>query len=248
MGWFGRKRRDEKARTEKPAASPPSRRSVEAGPSWMPAEDWRGRLVAYRRQGRTDADIRSVIAHLERRGPAQPRTKAEGAARARSMGYVARAEFMDADTEARALKPGSDGLPGARLERERDRLLVTTPLGWVNPKSRTSWRFGLHSFALRGTGHYAAAVKAGRFTPGSPVRLVREPENEYDPNAIAVYAESGRRVAGYVPKGQAKRLARMIDAGTDFVAISVRGAGAGSDSVAPVVLVCERRLYEHLSR
>lgn len=251
MGLFRRRRRNDRAREVKPAASPPppsSLRSVEAGPSWMPAEDWRGRLVAYRRQGRTDADIRSVILHLERRGPSKPRTKAETAARARSMGYVARAEFMDAETEARALEPGPDGLPAARLTRERDRLLVTTRLGWVNPKSRTSWRYGLHSFALRGTGHYAAAVKAGRFTPGSPVRLVREPENEYDSNAIAVYAERGRNVAGYVPKGQAKRLAKMIDAGTDLVAVSVRGSGAGSDSVAPVVLVCERRLYEHLSR
>lgn len=214
----------------------------------MTPEDWRERLAAYRRQGRTDADIRAVIAHLERRGPTKPRTKAETAARARSLGYVARAEFMDSETEARALEPGPDGLPDARLERERDRLLVTTRLGWVNPKSRTSWRFGLHSFALRGTGHYEAAVKAGRFSPGASVRLVREPSNEYDPNAVAVYAETGKRKAGYVPKGQAKRLARMLDAGADLVAISVRGSGAGSNDVTPVVLICDRRLHEHLTR
>ncbi len=229
-----------------PPVTPPS--PLETGPSWMTADDWRGRLTAYRRRGRTDADIRAVIAHLERRGPTKPRTKAETAARARSLGYVARAEYMDAETEARALQPGHDGLPDARLQRERDRLLVTTSHGWVNPKSRTSWRYGLHSFALRGTGYYEAAVKAGRFSPGAPVRLVREPSNEYDPNAVAVYAETGKRKAGYVPKGQAKRLAKMLDAGADLVAISVRGSGAGSNQVTPVVLVCDRKLHVHLTR
>lgn len=248
MGLF-RRARSEKRDTARSQRTPTAAQaaSVEVGPTWMPAEDWAARLSAYRRQGRPDADIRQVISHLQKRGPAKPRTKADSAARARSVGMVSRAEYMDPETEARALTTAS-GLPDARLLRERDRLLVVTRLGWVNPKSRTSYRAGLYSFAVAGTNYHEAAVKAGRFTPGATVRLVREPDNVHDANAVAVYAENGRQIAGYVPKGQAGRLAAMLDAGVDLVAIAVRGSAAGAQGVAPHVLVCERRLYEHLTR
>lgn len=215
----------------------------------MPAAEWARRLEAYQRQGRTNADILATSQHLEKRGPSKPPTRSESVARAKSTGIVSRVEFMDPDTEARALSTRTaSGMPDVRLIRERDRLLVQTPLGWVNPRSRTAYRAGLHSFAVAGTSHHEAAAKAGKFTPGSAVRLVREPNNPYDTNAIAVYADTGRRVVGYVPKGQARRLAKLMDAGTALVAVSVRGSGAGSDGVRPHVLVCEPRLYEHLTR
>ena len=51
-----------------------------------------------------------------------------------------------------------------------------------------------------------------------------------------------------MPKGYAKRLAPLVDGGADLVAISVRGSGSGSDNVTPHVLVCERALYDHLTR
>ena len=248
MGLFRRKRPSPAKPTHAARTAAATAHSVEHGPTWMAADDWMGRLRAYRGQGRSDADIRDIITHLQRRGPHTPQTPTEAASRAATARVVARAEFMDPDTEARALAPSSAGLPDVRLRRERDRLVVVTPLGWVNPRSRTSYRAGLHSFVVAGTAHHEAAVKAGRFSPGTPVRLVREPTNVYDPNAIAVYAETGRRPAGYVPKGRAKRLAAMLDAGTDVVAISMRGSGTGSDGVAPVVLVCDREMYQHLTR
>ena len=80
------------------------------------------------------------------------------------------------------------------------------------------------------------------------VRLAREPENPHDGNAIAVYAEGARRKAGYVPKGYAKRLAPLLDAGAEIVAVSVRGSGAGNDSTTPHILVCERVMFDHLNR
>lgn len=176
------------------------------------------------------------------------RTQAGSIARAKSMGMVLRAEYLPSEQEAAALQPGLDGLPAARLQRVRDRLLVVTPTGWVNPKSRTAHRFGLHSFQLRGTGYYAAALKAGRFTPGSSVRLVREADNAHDPNAIAVYAEIGRSKAGYVPASHAKRLAPLMDSGVELAAVSTRGAGSGRDGTVPQILVCERTLFDHLLR
>lgn len=216
------------------------------GPSWMSAEDWVKRLDAYTRQGRSDADIQQVVAHLEARGPAP--TRDEKVTRAEEHRYVDREEFMPRDVEAEALKPGPNGLPDARLERIRDRLVVVTPRGWVNPRSTHAYRSGLHTLITRGTSYHEAAVRAGRFTPGAPVRLAREPDNEHDPNAIAIYADRARRKSGYVPRGAAKRLAKLIDSGADLVAISLRGAGPGTEGVNPQILICERPLYEHLTR
>ena len=190
-----------------------------------------------------------ISAHLERRGPRKPRSAGESAARAASLGMVSRAEYLGPEEEVRALGPGPDGLPDARLERVRDLLLVVTPHGWINPRSRTAAsRAGLWSFALRGGGYHASALKRGDFRPGAEVRLVREPDNPHDPNAIAVYAAGARDPSGYVPRGYAKRLAKLIDGGADLVALSVRGPGRGSDSTTPHLLICERRLYEHLTR
>lgn len=215
----------------------------------MPAEEWAQRLVDYRTHGRTERDIREVVAHLERRGPRARRSATESVARAASLGMVSRVEYLGADEEARALALGPDGLPDARLKRVRDRLLVVTPNGWINPRSRTAAsRAGLWSFALRGGSYHEQALKRGDFRPGTEVRLVREPENEHDANAIAIYAAGARELSGYVPRGYAKRLAKLLDDRKDIVALSVRGSGTGSDATTPHLLVCERRLYEHLTR
>src|SRR5437016_1584714 len=45
--------------------------------------------------------------------------------------------------------------------------------------------------------------------PGVPALLVREPGNQYDKNAIAVYVD-GKKI-GYVPKKQNAVLAQFID-------------------------------------
>jgi HIRAN domain len=51
--------------------------------------------------------------------------------------------------------------------------------------------------------------------PGTPVVLVREPTNAYDPNAVQVWID-GKRV-GYIPKADAAKLAPVIDKiGRDF--------------------------------
>jgi len=227
-----------------PTPAPPA---PEGGPSWMPPEEWLERLEAYQREGRTDAQIQEVAEHLERRGP--PPTRPERIQRATSLGYVAREEYLSAEDEASALMAGPNGFPDARLKRVRDRLLVVTPRGWINPRSRTAaTRAGLSSFPLRGTGYHESAARNGDFRPGTAVPLVREPENSHDRHAIAVYAAGARQRAGYVPRGYAKRLAKLIDAGADMVAVSTRGGGPGQDDVTPQVLVCEQALWDHLNR
>jgi HIRAN domain len=215
------------------------------GPTWMPAEEWAERVAAYRKHGRSDAEIRETAVHLERRGP---RTREARIERAQRHGLVAREQYMTPEVESAALAPGPYGFPNAWMERVQDRLLVVTPSGWVNPRSRFQYKAGLHSFIVRGVGHHRAAAKAGDFTPGAVVTLVREPDNPYDRDAVAVYAREAQHLAGYVPRGFAPRLARRIDSGADLVAVSTRGAGPGVESVSPQVLVCVRPLWEHLNR
>lgn len=62
---------------------------------------------------------------------------------------------------------------------------------WDDPRVRV--------VKLAGSSYRAEALQDDAFAPGRRLALVREPENEHDPNAVAVY-DAGRRLqAGYVP-------------------------------------------------
>jgi hypothetical protein len=50
-------------------------------------------------------------------------------------------------------------------------------------------------------------------------RLVREPDNTHDPNAIRV--EIAGHYLGHIPKDKAKELAPLIDDGRNFIALFV---------------------------
>jgi HIRAN domain-containing protein len=52
---------------------------------------------------------------------------------------------------------------------------------------------------LAGASYRAEALQDDAFAPGRRLALVREPENEHDPNAVAVYDAERRVHAGYVP-------------------------------------------------
>ena len=107
---------------------------------------------------------------------------------------------------------------------------------------------GVYVAQLRGLAFHRLGCTAGDFRPGAPVRLAREPDNEFDPNAVAVYDHTGQHLAAYVNNQKARILARLIDSGEPLEAVSIRGAPPGrpSDQVAvlaasPTVL---RRLLE----
>lgn len=97
----------------------------------------------------------------------------------------------------------------------------------VGPGNRALDAAGLHTFNVRGDSYRQAAATAGDTSPRARAYLVREPDNEHDPNAIAVQAckARGERVTvGYVNKALAKRLARRLDAGEDLRAVFIRGS------------------------
>lgn len=69
---------------------------------------------------------------------------------------------------------------------------------WDDPRVRV--------VKLAGSSYRADALQDDAFAPGRRLALVREPENEHDPNAVAVY-DAGRRLqAGYVPAEVAPEL------------------------------------------
>lgn len=159
-----------------------------------------------------------------------------------------RSEYLPREQELDALAAGPDGLPRCRLTMVRDQLVLVSPRGLINPKSPHAYKRGIYSFSVRGTSYHERAERQGDLSPGRQLRLVREPANEFDPNAIAVHAWLGRAPVGYVNKLNAKRLAPVMDAGADVVAVSLRGSRQGLTGLVPYVLAAERTLMEHLLR
>ena len=81
---------------------------------------------------------------------------------------------------------------------------------------------GLHVAGVAGAGrHHADAIASSdAAAPGRPLELRRDPDNEHDPNAIAVYA--GGEQVGWVPRELAEELAPQLDAGETYSAIVLR--------------------------
>jgi hypothetical protein len=62
---------------------------------------------------------------------------------------------------------------------------------WNDPRVRV--------VKLAGASYRLDALQDDAFAPGARLALVREPENEHDPNAVAVYDAACTLQAGYVP-------------------------------------------------
>lgn len=65
----------------------------------------------------------------------------------------------------------------------------------------------------------AEREKLNNLTPGTQLLLYREPENEYDKWAIGVYLTEEDQI-GYVTKFKNETIARLMDAGKRFIAIT----------------------------
>ncbi|HZG48681.1 MAG TPA: HIRAN domain-containing protein [Thermoleophilaceae bacterium] len=98
---------------------------------------------------------------------------------------------------------------------------------------------GLRVAGVAGAGrHHAPALASEDVAPGRPLELRRDPDNEHDPNAIAVHAvrgggeepvgtgadapdRAGEQV-GWVPRELAAELASLLDAGRPWCAVVLR--------------------------
>ena len=84
----------------------------------------------------------------------------------------------------------------------------------------------LAALGLRGVGGagagrpHADAIDSDAVRPGSPLELRRQPDNEHDPNAIAVHA--GDAQVGWVPREVAAELAPELDERRPWSALVLR--------------------------
>ena len=65
------------------------------------------------------------------------------------------------------------------------------PVRWSDPRLRV--------VPVAGVSYRGDALPDASFDPGRRLSLVREPENEHDPNAVAVWDAERKLQAGYVP-------------------------------------------------
>ena len=91
------------------------------------------------------------------------------------------------------------------LERSRDgrgyhlRDAATgDPVPWEDPRLRV--------VAVAGVTFRPGALEDASFDPGRPLALVPEPQNEHDPNAVAIWNGDRTLQVGYVPRDIAAEL------------------------------------------
>jgi hypothetical protein len=80
---------------------------------------------------------------------------------------------------------------------------------------------GLLSFNVVGAAFHAAALQHPSFAPGLPLKLRREPENPYDPQAVSVWNADESLTAGYLAREDAAWLTKRLDGGEPFGALAM---------------------------
>lgn len=65
----------------------------------------------------------------------------------------------------------------------------------------------IESFHIRGFQHWDGATQLENMKPGMKVELIAEPDNPYDPNAMAVYFNKSK--LGYMPAESNELLATL---------------------------------------
>jgi restriction system protein len=70
--------------------------------------------------------------------------------------------------------------------------------------------------SVAGTSYRRDALQKGGLKPGAQVLLRPEPQNEHDPNAIAVWDASGTVQLGYIPADLSPHLVAQVPAGRDL--------------------------------
>ena len=117
-------------------------------------------------------------------------------------------------------------MPGSserlRLWLERDRKGAGYYLRDAATGERVSWEdTRIRVVAVAGVSFRPEAVADASFDPGQRLALVPEPENEHDPNAVAVWNAERSLQAGYVPR----ELAAELDGSEQAVSLWRAGEG-----------------------
>jgi hypothetical protein len=73
------------------------------------------------------------------------------------------------------------------------------PVRWSDPRIRV--------VPVAGVSYRVESLDDPSFDPGQPLALVREPDNEHDPNAVGIWNAERTMQLGYVPRDVAPELA-----------------------------------------
>jgi hypothetical protein len=96
--------------------------------------------------------------------------------------------------------------------------------------------------AIVGTKFRPGGIAAlAKIQKGHALVLVREPDNQHDPDAVAIYSAAGEHL-GYVPRSENIDLARDLDAGVSFATIMEDEAiiAKGEIKFAPKIVITRK--------
>ncbi|WP_198414444.1 HIRAN domain-containing protein [Cryobacterium sp. Sr8] len=158
--------------------------------------------------------------------------------------------YLPSEDWEELLVTDGDGLPTLYLQMHTGELRLTEPTTGklVAVGNHHLRRMGIWTVDLSGVDARKTAVREGLLQPGSPVSLVREPDNAHDGNAIAVHAAAGRPV-GYLNRRTAAGLSRLLDTGMRLEAISIAFDSVTAGRPGGVkVLAASPELVRHLLR
>lgn len=96
---------------------------------------------------------------------------------------------------------------------------------------------GLEAIGVAGESHHEDDLQSPSLEPGKPLSLVREPDNPYDENAVAIYDAAERHQAGYIPGDESVRIAGKLDGGERLQAYSMWEVWKGGKRVSLRILL-----------
>ena len=97
-------------------------------------------------------------------------------------------------------------------------ILMFLPLGFI--KSNVERKATcLLEFDVKGFRYYEGPDLIGKMRNGEALSLVREPENKFDKNAIAIHYKNQK--IGFVPREKNEVLSKLLDAGSQNVSAEI---------------------------
>ncbi|TAH44002.1 MAG: hypothetical protein EYC69_01325 [Bacteroidetes bacterium] len=115
--------------------------------------------------------------------------------------------------------------------------MMLLPLGLINPveeKKKTS----LLKFGIRGFQYYRGPDLIHSMRKGDKLTIVREPDNKFDKNAIALYYQNQK--IGFVPREKNAVLSRLLDSGRLDLSseiLELRNDDVSWDEVSAVIFI-----------